>query len=75
MEITRSYTIPPKSNPWVRLAAAMVNQAVRDLHGPDQLKALDALGFFVDGDCEEILSALDVLPKGDILEMAVNHGS
>ena len=35
-------------NPWLRLGAGVVSQAVQDFNGQDLLKAIDALLWFLD---------------------------
>ena len=70
--MSRAGTIPPKADPWRRLAAALVNQAVKDLQSPDTLQALDALLWFVDDQAEVYLTALDVWPS-NLLDKAVSY--
>ena len=62
------------ADPWVRLAAAMAIQAVKDLKSRDLIRALDALAWFIDGEAENILTELDIFP-GDAFQKAVNYES
>ena len=60
----RSGKVHPKHNPARRLLAAMVNQAVVDLHGKDDniVDVIDALSFFLDDDTLELFTLLDATP-------------
>ena len=63
MRMNKSCAEPAAGDQWKRLVASMWLQAIRDLHDPDQLAALDALCWFVDGDADEYLRVLDIAPR------------
>jgi len=73
MAMTRSGAIPPKADPWQRLAASVAIQAVKDLRDPDPIRALDALGWFLGGGAADYLQALDIATHGDILEKVLSY--
>jgi hypothetical protein len=66
--------IPPRADPWRRLAASVAIQAVKDLRTGDIESFTDALYWFVGGQAEIYLTALDIFPDGDLLDLAVNNG-
>ena len=72
---TKNSLMPANPDPGKRLAAAIVIQAVRDLRSKDTIAALDALLWIIEGDAEIYLTALDILPSGDLLQQAVSNES
>lgn len=61
------------TDPLLELAAAVVLQAVRDLHDADPITALDALGWFVFGDGPAWLEALEMPDDPDIIIRSVTN--
>lgn len=66
--------VPPKHNPDKRLWAAVAVQAIKDLHDPNPLTALDALGWLIDDRAAEVFDMLDICSKDDIFDKAVSYG-
>jgi hypothetical protein len=71
-------TSPAAQNPWIRLTAGILRQAVADLRSPDPCLSLDALEFWLSEDAAVLLEAVgfsvDLKTSGFVRLFEVEHG-